>query len=157
ITTSRYIGGPVGDLRLHADLDRLTPLARQPGWAWAPVDRWTPGGEPYVAWQRSFARRKADRAAGGGLRPRGAVEGEWFVGAGVGADSEPVPACAGPAYGMTRVVELSEYVGDLLAALAAQSVSVEQFHPEYAAGQLELSVAPSDPVGAADDMVLVRE
>src|SRR5262249_30218508 len=41
ITTSRYIGGPVGDLRLHPDLDRLTPLAGQPGWAWAPVDRWT--------------------------------------------------------------------------------------------------------------------
>src|SRR3979409_391116 len=41
ITTSRYIGGPVGDLRLHPDLARVTVLAAQPGWAWAPTDRWT--------------------------------------------------------------------------------------------------------------------
>jgi glutamine synthetase len=34
---------------------------------------------------------------------------------------------------------------------------VEQFHPEYAMGQLELSVPPSDAVGAADTTVLVRQ
>ena len=39
ITTSEHIGGPVGDLRLYPDLDRLTVLAAQPGWAWAPTDR----------------------------------------------------------------------------------------------------------------------
>src|SRR5919205_4382021 len=62
ITTSAHIGGPVGDLRLHPDLDRLTLLAAQPGWAWAPVDRWTQEGEPYVACQRTFARRMAQQA-----------------------------------------------------------------------------------------------
>jgi glutamine synthetase len=35
-------------------------------------------------------------------------------------------------------------------------VVVEQFHPEYADGQLELSVAPESPVQAADISVLVR-
>jgi glutamine synthetase len=34
---------------------------------------------------------------------------------------------------------------------------VDQVHPEYAAGQYELSVAAEDPVGAADTAVLVRE
>jgi glutamine synthetase len=58
---------------------------------------------------------------------------------------------------MTRVVELSAYVDDLLAALDAQAVPVDQFHPEYAPGQLELSVAASDPVLAADRSVLVRQ
>lgn len=154
ITTSRHIGGPVGDLRLHPDLDRLTSLAAQPGWAWAPVDRWTQEGEPYVACQRAFARRQTDRAAAAGLELRMAYEVEWFVGR---ADDDPVPATAGPAYGMTRVVELSDYVRDLLAALATEGVAVEQFHPEYAAGQLELSIAPADPVGAADLNVLVRQ
>jgi glutamine synthetase len=156
ITSSRYIGGPVGDLRLYPDLDRLTVLAAQPGWAWAPVDRWTQEGQPYVACQRSFARRMTDRAAAAGLRLRMAFEVEWFVGTGAGSEP-PQAACTGPAYGMTRVVELSDYVRDVLDALAAQGVVVEQFHPEYAAGQLELSVAPSDPVGAADDNVLVRQ
>jgi glutamine synthetase len=154
ITTSRHIGGPVGDLRLHPDLDRLTVLAAQPGWAWAPVDRWTQDAAPYPACQRMFAHRAADRAAAAGLALHMAFEVEWFV----GADSpRPQPACTGPAYGMTRVVELSDYSADLLAALEAQGVAVEQFHPEYAAGQLELSVAATDPVAAADLNVLVRQ
>jgi glutamine synthetase len=161
ITTSRYIGGPVGDLRLYPDLDRLTVLAAQPGWAWAPVDRWTQEGEPYVACQRGFARRMTERARAAGVDLRMAYEVEWFVGTGSagqgGGPADAVPACTGPAYGMTRVIELSDYVNDLLGALASQGVAVEQFHPEYAAGQLEMSVAPSDPVGAADATVLLRQ
>jgi glutamine synthetase len=154
ITTSRHIGGPVGDLRLHPDLDRLTVLAAQPGWAWAPVDRWTQDGEPYRACQRTFARNMVQRAAAAGLTLPMAFEVEWFVGT---DRAQPQPACIGPAYGMTRVVELSDYAGDVLSALARQGVAVEQFHPEYAVGQLELSVAAADPVAAADLTVLVRQ
>jgi glutamine synthetase len=58
---------------------------------------------------------------------------------------------------MTRMVELSDYCRDLLTALAAESVDVLQLHPEYAAGQFEVSAAPLDPVGAADQVLLVRE
>ncbi|MDQ3717163.1 MAG: glutamine synthetase, partial [Actinomycetota bacterium] len=39
----------------------------------------------------------------------------------------------------------------------AQGVSVDQLHPEYASGQLEVSVAAQEPVDAADTFVLVRE
>jgi glutamine synthetase len=49
------------------------------------------------------------------------------------------------------------YAAELAKALGAQGITVEQFHPEYALAQLELSVAPNDPVGAADDVVLVRD
>src|SRR5262249_54450635 len=59
-------------------------------------------------------------------------------------------------YGMIRIIEASDYIRDVLAALADEGVEVEQFHPEYAAGQLELSVAPASPVEAADRSVLVR-
>jgi len=158
ITTSAYVGGPVGDLRLHPDLDRLTVLAAQRGWAWAPVDRWTQDGEPYPGCQRMFARRMVERAAAAGLTLRMAVEVEWYVGVAGGSDGDlPRPACEGPAYGMTRMVELSDYADDALTALAAEGVAVEQFHPEYAAGQFEVSVAATDPVGAADLTVLVRQ
>jgi len=58
---------------------------------------------------------------------------------------------------MTRMVELSDYCRDLLTALAAESVDVLQLHPEYAAGQFELSAAPLEPVAAADQVLLVRE
>jgi glutamine synthetase len=155
ITASAHIGGPVGDLRLYPDLDVLTALAGQPGWAWAPVDRFTQEGEPYVACQRRFAANQVGAAAARGLELKMAYEVEWFVGRGEGDGT--TPACAGPAYGMTRVVELSDYIRELLVVLEAQGVPVDQFHPEYAAGQLELSVAATDPVGAADRLVLVKQ
>ena len=156
ITTSAHIGGPGGDLRLHPDLAALTPLAAMPGWAWAPVDRYAQDGSVHPACQRSFARRMVETAAAAGIELRMAVEIEWFVGT-EGADGAVVPGCAGPAYGMTRAVELAGYAADVVSALEQQGVEVEQFHPEYAAGQLELSVAAADPVRAADVSVLVRQ
>ncbi|MFC5803843.1 glutamine synthetase family protein [Streptomyces formicae] len=151
ITTSRHIGGPGGDLRLVPDLERLTVLAGQPGWAWAPVDRYDQEGQPYAACQRLFARRMARLAAERGIELRMGFETEWIV------QREGAYPWAGPAYGMARVVELSDYVNEVLRTLGAQGVEVLQIHPEYAVGQFEVSVAPSDPVGAADLAVLVRE
>lgn len=149
-------GRPDGDLRLLPDIGRLTALAAQPGWAWAPVDRYTQDGEPYPVCQRLFAARMAAHAAEQGLEVRMGFEVEWAVGEGR-PDDEFVPACRGPAYGMTRLIELSDYCREVHTALAEQSVPVLQVHPEYAAGQYEVSVAPDDPVGAADTAVLVRE
>jgi glutamine synthetase len=154
VTASTHAGGPVGDLRLYPDLDRLTLLVAQPGWAWAPVDRWTQEGLPYRACQRRFVTSAATRAEERGLAFLMAFELEWFVGLDEGDGT--MPACTGPAYGMTRVVELSEYARDVLGALSGQGVPVDQFHPEYGPGQLELSVAATDPVSAADRLVLVK-
>ena len=79
-------------------------------------------------------------------------EAEWVLDAGTG--DEHVPATSGPAYGMDRLIEVSDYCRDLLVAFAAQSAEVEQLHPEYAPAQFELSLGPSDPVGAADHILL---
>lgn len=155
IMSGRYAGGPVGDLRLHPDLDRLTVLAAQPGWAWAPADRYNQDGDVHPQCARSLARATTDRLRAAGLEASMAFEVEWTVGKGQTEDFEP--ACTGPAYGMTRLVELSGYSRDVLAALAAEGVDVDQFHPEYGAGQFEVSVAAEDPVAAADTAVLVRE
>jgi Glutamine synthetase, catalytic domain len=69
-----------------------------------------------------------------------------------GPDGDFQPAVSGSAYGMTRLIEQSAFSRDLLEALREQGIDVEQFHPEYAPGQFELSMAPQDPVGAADLM-----
>lgn len=155
ITASCHVGGPVGDVRLYPDLLRMTPLHAQPGWAWAPADRWTQDGAPHRLCQRHFLSSMTSRAADRGVTIRMAFEVEWFVGRD-GKDGL-LPACTGPAYGMTRLVELSDYARDLLGALSAQGVEVDQFHPEYGPGQLELSVAATDPLAAADRVVLVRQ
>ncbi len=155
--TSRHIGGPDGDLRLFPDLDRLTVLAAQPGWAWAPADRYEQDGRPYAACQRLFARRMVEAAEARGLRLSMGFETEWVVARADAPGPGPRYAGAGPAYGMARVVELSDYLRDVLEALAAQDVAVLQIHPEFTPGQFEVSVAAADPVGAADLAVLVRE
>jgi glutamine synthetase len=154
ITASPSSTGPVGDLRLFPDLERLVVLAAQPGWAWAPLDRRTQEGDPHPGCQRTFARRMAERAAARGLHALMGFEAEWTLAAGRG--EEFVPATSGPAYGMDRLIEVSDLCRDLLTALAAQSVEVEQLHPEYAPGQFEVSLGPTDPVAAADRILLVR-
>lgn len=155
ITASRTSGGPVGDLRLIPDLSRLVALAAQPGWAWAPVDRRAQDGSVHPLCQRSFVRAMVDRAQAQGVEAKMSFEVEWIVSRGTG--SFPIPATTEPAYGMSRLVELSEYCRDILVALDDQSVAVEQIHPEYAPGQFEVSVAAGDPLAAADTNVLVRQ
>lgn len=155
ITASASSTGPIGDLRLYPDLGRLVELAAQPGWAWAPVDRRSQAGEPHPLCSRSFAARMAERAARAGIHMTAAFELEWVLDAGQG--DELTPATLGPAYGTGRLVDCSDFARDVLQALAQQSVAVEQLHPEYAPGQFEISVEPNDPVGAADDSVLVRQ
>src|SRR3954449_123122 len=154
ITASPSSTGPVGDLRLFPDLERLVVLAAQPGWAWAPLHRRAQDGRPHPVCQRAFARRMVDRLAARGLQAQMGFEAEWTLDARSGAEFQP--ATSGPAYGMDRLIEVSDYCRDLLAALAAQDVEVEQLHPEYAPGQFELSLGPTGPVAAADRLLLVH-
>ncbi|SOB81486.1 glutamine synthetase family protein [Streptomyces sp. 1331.2] len=156
ITTSPIIGGPTGDLRLYPDLERVVPLAGQPGWAWAPGDRYTQTGAPHPGCQRLFARRMEAAAAGRGLSLKAGIEVEWVVALAGTPQEEPQYPTHGPAYGMHRLTDLSDYLRDVLRALGEQGLAVLQIHPEYSPGQFEVSVAPEGPVGAADTSVLVR-
>jgi glutamine synthetase len=146
--------GPVGDLRILPDLRRLVPLAAQPGWAWTPGDRYRQDGQPHGCCNRLVLQRLVEDAAAEGLEIKAGFEIEWVISVGDGDDF--VTAAVGPAYGMSRVVGISDYARELIEALSAEGIEVEQFHPEYAAGQLELSVAAESPVDAADTSVLVR-
>ncbi|MCT2588099.1 glutamine synthetase family protein [Actinophytocola gossypii] len=151
MVAGEYLGGPDGDLRLVPDLDRLVALSAMPGWAWAPADKLTKTGESFVACQRAFAARQEAAAVRRGLTLRMAFEHEWILGTG-----DFTPAFDGPGYGQIRLEHVAGYAVDLVDDLTRQGLAVEQFHPEYATAQLEVSVAPNGPVGAADDAVLVR-
>jgi glutamine synthetase len=145
---------PVGDQRIVPDLSRLVVLQSMPGWAWAPGERYAQSGQPYPLDSRLLLTRLVDGLGRRGISMASAIEIEWVV----GQDSDDfAPAVHGPAYGLARLTDASDYCRDVLAALADQGVVVEQFHPEYAAGQLELSVFPEPPVQAADTSVLVRQ
>ncbi|MGI5163286.1 hypothetical protein ACQEU3_02915 [Spirillospora sp. CA-253888] len=147
IMPARHTGGAVGDLRLHPVLDRLTPLPALAGWAWAPADRYGQDGAPHLLDGRALLRREAARLAAEGWSVRAAFEVEWTTD----------PEFAGPAYGMTRLINAAGYLRDVVGALAAAGIATEQIHPEYSPSQFEVSVAADDPVGAADTTVLVRQ
>src|ERR1700742_2333376 len=54
---------PIGDQRIVPDLERLVVLAAQPGWAWAPGDRYAQTGDPYPVDSRLLLARLVDDLA----------------------------------------------------------------------------------------------
>jgi glutamine synthetase len=146
---------PDGDLRLRADAAALARLEPGSGWAWAPGERFERSGEPYAGDQRHCCRLQQERLQRAGVELRAGFEVEWLV-ARNHPDSDPQPAIPGGPYGADRLVEGLDYAAALLDALEAAGIPWLQFHPEYGAGQLELSLAPGTPLEAADRLVHAR-
>jgi glutamine synthetase len=100
-----------------------------------------------------------------------AVEGEppAVDGRGDGAaedgDAEDVDAAALAAaattaprpYDVRPLAAGDGYVSDLLDALGTATAGAKAFHTEAAPGQLEASLSPAPPLGAADDVVVARQ
>jgi glutamine synthetase len=144
---------PDGDLRMVPDLDQLVVLRDPEGWAWAPGDRFHQDGTVYANCQRTFARAQVAAGLAEGISALMAIEVEWMV----GRDEEDFePAFRGTGYGLSRLLDATEYVRDVLESLQAAGVHVEQIHPEYGPAQFEVSVAAQDPVSAADTNVLMK-
>ena len=146
---------PDGDLRLIPDLKALLPLEAALGWAWAPGDRRDREGHPYGADQRSFCRRQQRTLSGLGIELTAGFEIEWLV-AETRAGTVCQPAVAGGPYGADRVVNGFDYLAALTEALDAAELPWLQIHPEYGPGQFELSLAPGNPLQAADRLVAAR-
>jgi glutamine synthetase len=117
----------------------------------------TQDGTMHAGCSRTLLRRLVSAAEEQGLTFEASIEIEFALGQAGAPWPAFEPACLGSAYGMTRLVEQTDFCAEALAALAAEGVDVDQIHPEYAAGQYEVSVGALDPVGAADRSVLVRQ
>jgi glutamine synthetase len=79
---------------------------------------------------------------------------EFFAGL---DEDEPVPAHRGPAYSPHALLQIDELVTDLLRDLDSNGLTIGQLHAEYGLAQVELSLAATDPVNAADDQLLARQ
>ncbi len=155
IDPAHRLARPDGDLRLRADAAALALLEPGSGWAWAPGERFERSGEPYVGDQRHGCRRQQEQLQQAGVELRAGFELEWLV-ATADAEGAPQPALPGGPYGADRLVEGLDYATALLDALEAAGIPWLQFHPEYGAGQFELSLAPGTPLEAADRLVHAR-
>jgi glutamine synthetase len=154
ITSGGGYGGPVGDMRLLPDLDAAAILAPESGLAWAPMNQHDQELAVMETCQRSVLRRWQDRAETAGHRYLMGLECEFTVFR--PAPDGPVPAHAGPAYGMGALLDLEDFATDAVQELERVGVGVEQFHPEYGPGQMEVSLSPAVPVTAIDQYLLTR-
>lgn len=142
---------PSGDMRLVPDLSAAVAQHGNPGWGWAPADQCDQEGRGLPTDQRGFLRRVRDAAASDGVEFGMSFEVEFSL-----FDHAGEPLHRGPGYSPFALIPAQRYLAELADALAAQGIPLEQVHPEYADGQYELSVAPSDPLVAADRYVLLR-
>lgn len=146
---------PVGDMRLVGDLSAAYTLPTAPGWAWLPVDQRDQAGNPWPGCQRSFLKRMVAQAADQGVRLLAALEVEWSIAKVV--DGVRRPGHDGPSYGAAVGVETFDLLLAVVDALREAGVLVEQIHPEFGTGQLEVSLPPVEPLEAADQSVLARQ
>ncbi len=148
---------PSGDIRLVPVVERLRRLAGQPALAWAPVRQLTRDGDPWPYCQRAVLEAQVAAAADRGLEFRAGYELEFAVAPMGSAGIVENPGHPGPAYSPHALVGLDGFVGALLHDFAANGLRIGQLHAEYGVAQLELSLAATDPVSAADDQLLARQ
>jgi glutamine synthetase len=145
---------PSGDVRLVPVLERMQPLAGQPGLAWAPGRQLEVDGSTSPYDQRAVLEAQLERARELGLEIRAGYEVEFFV----GRDAEGVePAHHGPAYSPHALLAIDEFIIQLLADFEHNGLAIGQLHAEYSLSQVELSLPATDPVTAADDQLLARQ
>ncbi|MGZ8802975.1 MAG: glutamine synthetase family protein [Mycobacterium sp.] len=143
--------GVVGDQRIRIDLGALRILGD--GFAWAPGSFFNQDGSPDPYCARGALRRVQTRLSDAGIEALVGHEMEFVL---VGPGGERLPSHLWAQYGLAGVLEFEGFVRDVTDAATASSVAIEQFHPEYGANQFEISLAPQDPVAAADQLVLLR-
>lgn len=141
----------VGDQRLRIDLHAMRPI--EEGLSWAPASFFDQDGNRVAECARSTLVRIESMLEQEGLEARVGHEIEFLV---VDPAGDRLPEQLWAQYGLAGVLEHEGFVRDVMAAVAAAGVHVEQFHPEYGVNQFEMSLAPASPVAAADQLVLAR-
>jgi glutamine synthetase len=147
--------GPVGEVRLVPDLGsfRVVPYAPRTGALLC--DHLQLDGRPAPVCQRSFLKRMVARLEGRDSRLEVSFENEFSVATKIDGRYEPADsALCFSTIGMTAV---QEYVDDLVGALEAQGIPLEQYYAELGHGQQEISTAHAPALQAADEQLLVRE
>jgi len=148
--------GPVGEIRLVPDPDTFTVLPYAPHAAAMTVDMRTLEGEPWAACPRAFLKRQIAAAAKAGIGVRAAFECEFSLGV-RRADGTWAPLDESLCFSTVGMTTAAAVMDDVVAALEAQGMEVEQYYPELGHGQQELSIRHAPALAAADRQVFFRE
>src|SRR3954466_9496324 len=143
--------GVVGDLRIRIDPADLRQ--GDDGGAWAPGDLQDQQGNPAPLCVRSLLARTEAAVAERGLTARVGAELECTM---LALDGDHASADPWSPYGVRTSLDRSAFLVDLAVAADRAGLAVEQIHTEYGHDQLEVSLAPTTPVAAADAVILTR-
>jgi glutamine synthetase len=155
--------GHLDDVFLRPDLSTLVEW--EPGLDAVIGDFWLKDGSPVPICPRNLARRMVDRLAALGLTARTAVEIEATV------FEEPIHEArakgyqgltplgggAGTAYHLAKSKDWIAYMTAVAARLDELGIEWEAWSDEDAAGQVELNLAPTDPIAVCDAWARTRQ
>src|SRR6266545_1217623 len=168
--------GPVGEIRLVPDPSSFVALPYAPGAGAMVADMVKLDGEPWEACPRTFLKQAVAELARDGYALVAAFEPEFTLGrlepaAEHETGTEHETGAERDAGGLERLAPVDQslcfsstgfglahdYALELLRALEAQGLVVEQYYPELGHGQQELSIRHAPALRAADNQVWYRE
>jgi glutamine synthetase len=143
--------GVTGDLRIR--IDPVDVCVIDAGIAWAPGNLTDQQGASAPLCPRSLLVRAERTAADRGLSALVGAELECTM---LAPDANQATTDPWSPYGIRTSLDRSAFLVDLAITAERAGVSVEQIHTEYGHDQLEVSLAPTTPVAAADAVILTR-
>jgi glutamine synthetase len=153
--------GPVGEVRLIPDPDTFVILPYAPRSAQMISDMITLDHTPWELDPRSFLKRVIARAQKKGLHIDAVFENEFYLAREVGAGLAPAQAYApldrSLCFSGIGMDSAEATMQDIVAALTAQGLIVEQYMPELGPGQQELSIRHAPALRAADNQITYRQ
>jgi glutamine synthetase len=147
--------GVVGDLRLVPDPATLANLSFAPRTGALLCDLVEPAGGRSALCPRSFLKRMLARGLTLGISFRAGFESEWTLA--IRQGEQYVPFDGSLAYSGLGMTNAATVVDEIVAALEAEGLPVDQYHPELGHGQQELTLGHSPALRAADNQLLYRE
>ena len=148
--------GPVGEVRLVPDLSTFSVLPYVPGTASFLCDLLTPDREPWAACPRGFLKRMRARVADAGFHLQAAFEAEFILARKV-SDGSYEPFDSTCCFSTIAMDQAAPFVDDLVRSLELQFLQVEQYYPEAAHGQHEISIHHAEALRAADNHLKLRD
>ncbi|MGZ4594738.1 MAG: glutamine synthetase family protein [Actinomycetes bacterium] len=146
---------PVGEIRISPDPSTYVRLPWLDRVGSVLCDQLDHDGSDWGCCPRSFLKRAVEQAASAGVRVRASFENEFYLARDV--DGVPRPWADGPVYSSAGLDRAAPVMADIVDALVAQGLVVEQAINEYGPGQQEISIRYDEALQAADNQLRFRD
>jgi glutamine synthetase len=146
---------PVGEIRLVPDPDTFSVLPWTPSSASLLCDQLDHNHENWGSCPRMFLKAMIARAEQRGIHVEAAFEDEFFLA--LDQNGTYIPFDQAPVYSSIGLDFNARIMHDIVAALQAQGIVVEQAINEYGPGQQEISIGHTSALKAADNQIKLRD